>query len=200
MAVSPNFSIGHCMNEPKPAAGSLKSATGLEVPLRDPGYAALLAWAWPGLGHIYQRRYAKAVLFMACVLGTYFFGLALGEGKVVYASWNQTERRWQFALQAGVGLPAAPAVVQNIVVGRGGNPLLGGLMAPPRDHEELELWHLHLNQRFEMGTLYTVVAGLLNVLAIFDALWGPAGEGPPPKRKGPKGTGKPSGEEKPPAS
>jgi hypothetical protein len=25
-----------------------------------------------------------------------------------------------------------------------------------------------------MGTLYTVVAGILNVLAIFDALWGPA--------------------------
>ncbi len=165
------------MNEPKPAAGS--SASVLNVPLRDPGYAALLAWAWPGLGHLYQRRYAKAALFMVCVLGTYFFGLALGEGKVVYASWNQTERRWQFALQAGVGLPAAPAIVQNIIVRRGGEPLLGGIMAPPRSPQELAEWHLGLNQRFEMGTLYTVVAGLLNILAIFDALWGPAGEGPP---------------------
>jgi len=164
------------MEEPKPASAS---ATGLNVPLRDPGYAALLAWLWPGLGHFYQRRYAKGALFMVCVLATYFFGLALGEGKVVYASWNQTERRWQFALQAGVGLPAAPAVVQNLIVRRGGEPMLRGLMAPPRDAEQLADWHLTLNQRFEMGTLYTVVAGLLNILAIFDALWGPAGEGPP---------------------
>ena len=167
------------MNEPKPAPSPPK------VPLRDPGYAALLAWLWPGLGHIYQRRYTKAALFMGCVLATYFFGLALGEGKVVYASWNQTERRWQFALQAGVGLPAAPAIVQNIIVRRGGEPVLGGLMAPPRDAKQLAHWNLTLNQRFEMGTLYTVVAGLLNILVVFDALWGPAGE-PPPKSKSPK--------------
>ena len=165
------------MNDPKPAA-SPPSAPAADVPLRDPGYAALLAWLWPGLGHFYQRRYAKGALFMVCVLATYFFGLALGEGKVVYASWNQTERRWQFALQAGVGLPAAPAVIQNIVVRGGGEPMLRGLMAPPVDARQLADWHLHLNQRFEMGTLYTVVAGLLNILAVFDALWGPAGEGP----------------------
>lgn len=177
------------MNEPKPVAAS---APVPNVPLRDPGYAALLAWLWPGLGHIYQRRYAKAALFMACVLATYFFGLALGEGKVVYASWNQTERRWQFALQAGVGLPAAPAVVQNLLVRRGGQPMLGGLMAPPRDAHQLADWHLNLNQRFEMGTLYTVVAGLLNILAVFDALWGPAGESPP------KNKSKKSDSEKPP--
>jgi hypothetical protein len=69
----------------KPAA----APDSLEIDLREPNFAALLAWVWPGLGHIYQRRYAKGVLFMVCILGTYFFGLALGEGKVVYASWNQ---------------------------------------------------------------------------------------------------------------
>jgi hypothetical protein len=170
------------MNEPKPATPSPPAAT-LNVPLRDPGYAALLAWLWPGLGHFYQRRHAKGALFMVCVLATFFFGLALGEGKVVYAAWNRTEHRWQFALQAGVGLPAAPALVQNLIVRNGGEPLLRGLMAPPRDPEQLANWHLTLNQRFEMGTLYTVIAGLLNILAIFDALWGPAGEGPSKSKK-----------------
>jgi hypothetical protein len=111
---------------------------------------------------------------MVCILSTYFFGLALGEGKVVYASWNQVERRWQFPLQLGVGLPAAPAVVQSLAVRRGGDAaLFGGLMAPPRSQDELSQWHNTLNIRFELGTLYTMIAGLLNILAIWDAYAGP---------------------------
>lgn len=162
------------MSTAKPA-----SAEHPVVDLRDPGTAALLAWLWPGAGHLYQRRYAKGALYMICILGTYFFGLAIGEGKVVYAAWNPTDHRWQYALQAGVGLPAAPAIVQSAITRRGGEPILGGVMAPPRlgpfnQPVELAEWHKQLNQRFEMGTLYTVVAGILNVLAIFDALWGPA--------------------------
>ena len=59
----------------------------VEIDLRNPALAALLAWLWPGAGHLYQRRNIKGVLFMVCVLATYFFGLVLGEGHVVYASW-----------------------------------------------------------------------------------------------------------------
>ena len=164
----------------------------LEIDLREPSFAALLAWLIPGLGHLYQRRYAKGVLFLVCILSTYFFGLALGEGKVVYASWNQVERRWQFPLQLGVGLPAAPAVVQSLAVRRGGDvPLFGGLMDPPRSQDELSEWHNTLNIRFELGTLYTMIAGLLNILAIWDAYAGPVISEPgsgkergPPKDEG----------------
>lgn len=162
----------------------------MEINLRDPYLAALLAWLCPGAGHCYQRRYGKAILFAVCILGTYFFGLALGEGKVVYASWNQVERRWQYPLQMGVGLPSAVALVQRLRVNRDQAPLWGGLMAPPRSVSELSRWHYELSARFELGTLYTMVAGLLNVLAICDAFAGPmpghAGEGPRdgPTRKG----------------
>jgi hypothetical protein len=38
--------------------------------------------------------------------------------------------------------------------------------------------------RFELGTLYTMVAGLLNVLAIWDAYGGPV-IGEPGKERGP---------------
>jgi hypothetical protein len=147
--------------------------TGLDIDLRDPSFAALLAWLWPGAGHLYQRRTGKGLLFMVCILSTYFFGLALGEGKVVYASWNQVDRRWQYPLQLGVGLPAAPAIVQSVITRRGNPPILGGLMAPPRDQNILSRWHKDLNQRFEMGTLYCMIAGLLNILAIWDAYGGP---------------------------
>src|SRR5262245_30946368 len=162
----------------------------LEIDLRDPYLAALLAWLWPGAGHLYQRRYLKAALFAVCILTTYFFGLALGEGKVVYAAWNAADKRWQYPLQLGVGLPAAPALVQSVIVRRGGDPILGGLMRPPRppqflgDPGELGEWHKNLDMRFELGTLYTMIAGLLNILAIWDAFGGPV-IGQPGKERGP---------------
>ena len=39
--------------------------------------------------------------------------------------------------------------------------------------DELSLWQKRLGRRFEIGTLYTVIAGMLNVLVVFDALGGP---------------------------
>jgi hypothetical protein len=156
----------------------------IEIDLRDPHLAALCAWLWPGAGHLYQRRYMKGILFMACILTTYFFGLALGEGKVVYAAWNHVDKRWQYPLQLGVGLPAAPALVQSMAMRRG-EPILGGLMARPTDRDELANWHKRLNIRFEIGTLYTMVAGLLNILAVWDAYGGPVVSEPRKPERGP---------------
>ncbi|MHB8970294.1 MAG: DUF6677 family protein [Pirellulaceae bacterium] len=149
-----------------------------EIDLRQPGLAAFWAWLWPGAGHLYQRRYAKGILFMVCILSIYFYGLAMAGGHVVYASWNKSDRRWQYVCQVGVGLPALPALVQARRVARGGKPLLNGVMAPPRlepysNVDELSQWHLKYQLYFELGTLYTMIAGLLNVLAIYDAYAGP---------------------------
>jgi len=166
-------------SSPPPAAETL------EIDLRDPSLAAFLAWMLPGAGHFYQRRYAKGVLFLVCILGTYFFGLALGEGKVVYASWDQVDRRWQFPLQLGVGLPAAPALVQSMLHRRGSPPIMNGIMAPPGNPDTLAEWHKKLNLRFELGTLYTMVAGLLNILAIWDAFAGPVISEPSRNERGP---------------
>ncbi|HEV3023485.1 MAG TPA: DUF6677 family protein, partial [Pirellulales bacterium] len=60
---------------------------GQVVDLKDPIVAAVLAWLVPGLGHLYQGRMFKGVLFMVCLLGTFFFGLYLSNGRAVYASW-----------------------------------------------------------------------------------------------------------------
>ena len=53
-------------------------------------------------------------------------------------------------------------------------------MAPPKNvvsyespKDELAQWHLDYHSFFELGTLYTMIAGLLNVLAIYDAYAGP---------------------------
>lgn len=150
----------------------------IKIDLRQPGVAAVWAWLWPGAGHIYQGRYAKGILYMACILGTYFFGLGMGSGHVVYASFSKEDFRWHYVLQMGVGLPASPAIVQYLRQRNNMGPLFYDVMSPPvnvdpNNHDQLASWHEESHMFFELGTLYTVVAGLLNVLAIYDAYAGP---------------------------
>jgi len=193
------------MNEPpkKPAIPPVESLT---IDLRNPWIAGFLAWLWPGAGHLYQRRYGKGLLFMACILAIFFFGLVLGQGRVVYAMHPANQdpavgagfggiftkfaaiAPLPFWLQAGTGLPAMPAVVQRMRVKGGGQPLFNNWMAPPRTTQELNSWHRQLNQRFDMGVLYTMIAGILNFFAIWDACAGPAPSEPvdPKKKKDPK--------------
>jgi hypothetical protein len=64
---------------------------------------------------------------------------------------------------------------------RYGAPLLDPDPATPRGARlftrhptDLERAHERLGKNFELGVLYTMVAGLLNILAIYDALDGPA--------------------------
>lgn len=171
----------------------------VEIDLRNPILAALWAWLIPGAGHFYQRRYAKAVLYAVCILGTYFFGFFLGDGKVVYASFRRPDVRYPYLCQVFVGLPALPALVQrHRVLGSRPpqDPLWNGVMAPPRnvreqEADELASWHRRLKGRFELGTLYTMVAGLLNLLAIYDAYAGPVWMPPEDKAK----KGKPDSED-----
>ena len=160
------------------------------VELKDPALAALLAWLVPGLGHYYQGRVAKAILYFVCIMGTFAYGLYLGGspelgwGRSVYFSWRVSDRRWAYLCQLGVGLPALPALVQASRVHEGKEPLLGYFMAPPELSDAFDMYdqhppytldtlHAKLHRFFEFGTVYTMVAGLLNILAIYDAWSGP---------------------------
>ncbi len=46
--------------------------------------AAFLSYLVPGLGQITQGRVGKGVLFLVCLYGLFFYGLALGHGQNVY--------------------------------------------------------------------------------------------------------------------
>src|SRR4051794_19364173 len=96
--------------------------------------AAFLAWLVPGLGHIYQGRTAKGILYAVCILSLYFLGFVMGEGKIVYWRWvNPMQSPDKFCLhyvgQFFVGLPALPALIQSTLSHYGLSPLLGGFMA-----------------------------------------------------------------------
>lgn len=152
------------------------------VPLRNPYQAAFLAWLCPGLGHFYQGRTAKGWLYAISILSLYFVGFAMGEGKIVYWRWvsplSDPEHFSIYYLgQFFVGLPALPALIQGTLqYFDAGISILGGFMGPP-DQNILNGLHPRLGKLVEVGTIYTTVAGLLNVLAIYDAFEGPAYDG-----------------------
>lgn len=202
----------------------LENGESVRVDLRSPFLAAALGWLWPGAGHLYQRRYAKGMLFMVCVLSTYVFGLGIGHGRVVYASLKPegTTYRWQYLLQLQVGIPAFPAILQNFKTRNSGDPyfvlcerypadyggnqnlekdalkrrlrfqrippnqakveraLKDGFMAPPAGtftedrNDVVGQWVFELKHLFDLGTYYTVIAGILNLLVVYDAFVGPA--------------------------
>ncbi|NIP85438.1 MAG: hypothetical protein GTO03_07695 [Planctomycetales bacterium] len=181
------------------AENSPEAAAVEEVDLRDPLVAAGLALLWPGAGHLYQRRWAKGVLFSVCIVGTFLFGWDLGGQKVVYASWRSGDRRWPYLCQVWVGLPAWPALVQAAF----DQPLGDDFMRAPSlvrtrsdAPNELDLWHQQYHTKFEMGTVFTMIAGLLNILVIFDAAAGPVGSSPRPSavQRSPKRRKEPGGE------
>jgi hypothetical protein len=267
-----------------------------QVPLKDPKFAAFLAFLLPGLGHFYQRRYFKGVLYSVCILGTFFTGMRIGHGQVVYFNWQPSENRtYAYLCQFWVGTPALPALFQSqfrapegfspnyvprhfqasfegtleksgewdgivagtidlqpqqpdspriwsgkltgIVTTESGTIPIEGQVTPgslespikassrrklsggtfeghvagkpdqavsgqldgsvPRplwdwyevplqetrvndafgDQSELDRAHFELGSRFELGVVFTMIAGLLNILAIYDALEGPAYDG-----------------------
>lgn len=193
----------------------------IEIDLKDPRLAAFLAWLVPGLGHIYQGRTGKGILFSVCILGTFFYGMYIGSGRVVYASTTQPlmwkfpfvtskfAERWQYACQVGVGLAAMPAYVQTWRMESGKDPLFGldNFERPPRDvsqggpgngfisedqsdrshnvisADELSKWNYDYGEYFEIGTVFTVIAGLLNILVIYDAYGGPLIIPPPDEKQ-----------------
>lgn len=162
---------------------------GQRIDLRNRHLAAFLAWLVPGLGHMYQGRYTKGSLFFVCILSAWILGFALGGSTVVYASWQPGDKRWHFLLQAGAGAVAMPAIVQGNEMrkftdnrGRtkpGYEPWWNGFMAPPDrpvvegEPDLVAAWYATRGAGYEMGTWYTVIAGLLNILVIYDAYGGP---------------------------
>jgi len=164
---------------------------GQYIDLKNRPLAAFLAWLIPGAGHFYQGRRTKGAIYLVCILSAWILGFALGGGHVVYASWQPGDKRWHYLLQAGVGAAALPALVQgdrmrrqtdpfNGQTMKSYKPLWGGFMAPPirpvieDEADEVSAWYARRGAGYEMGTWYTVViAGLLNILVIYDAYGGP---------------------------
>jgi len=154
--------------------------------LKNPFVAGCFTWLVPGLGHFYQGRYPKALIFFFCIMSTFVAGCALGSSaevgiaRNVYWSWRPADIRYWWLAQTPLGVAAIPSWVQAWQINSGRSPLLGRFMAPPRLYHGDRLGMAppldEIRQKlplFELGTYLTVIAGLMNLLVIFDAVDGP---------------------------
>lgn len=151
--------------------------------------AGFLSYLVPGLGQIYQGRIGKGLLFLVCLYGMFFTGMAMGDWRNVYLPdtahvngpawlpvpvanlWN----RLHFAGQFWIGVAAWPAVYQYWTFGREHKEgtLLGNFERTPSE-DELNRLQREGDKSWDLGWVYTVIAGVLNILVIYDAFAGPA--------------------------
>jgi hypothetical protein len=177
-----------------PPPGSPPPAGSLPPRPLDP-WGALLGFLVPGLGQIYQGRIGKGILFFVCLYGLFFYGMYLGSWKNVYIpsiaqttepwennSWHITiaplanlSNRLQYAGQFWIGIAAWPAVWQYARFdGRQDrDPIFGTFERTPPDEVTNALIR-NGDKTWDLGWVYTVIAGVLNILVIYDALAGPA--------------------------
>jgi hypothetical protein len=158
------------------------------TPRQLDAWAALLSYLVPGLGQIYQGRVGKGILFLVSLHVLFFYGMWLGEFRNVYLPHTDTrqnvvftstvladvENRLHFAGQFFIGVAAWPALIQYYSDPNADkHPILGSWQRAPRV-EELNSLQRNGDKRWDLGWVYTVIAGVLNILVIYDALAGPA--------------------------
>lgn len=154
--------------------------------------AAVLSYLVPGLGQIVQGRVGKGLLFLVCIYFLFFFGMYLGDWKNVYLTFEDPGAqagqfgggrhrttdlllRVHYYGQFWVGIAAWPAIYQyaRYDPNKDADPLLGTFQRVPKEDEVNEL-QVNGDKTWDLAWVYTVIAGVLNVLVIYDALAGPA--------------------------
>jgi len=120
--------------------------------------AFFLGWLVPGAGHFYVGRRGKALLFFILLMSTFFAGWVMGDFRNVYFA------RLRFAVlgQLGLGLPTLVISHKSMLSSLGQTfgksaSLTFGLSSS----EFLPL--------YDVGTIYTVVPGLLNLVVALNA-------------------------------
>jgi hypothetical protein len=159
---------------------------------REPSTAAaVLSYLIPGLGQLYQGRYGKGILFMISLLGMFMLGQAMGEWQNVFVprETGQGQRgnllqslitRWHYAGQFWIGVAAWPALGHYFGIIPDRNPdqpdetesFLHVYQRAP-DERKLNNFLVNSDKTPDLGWVYTVVAGMLNILVIYDAYAGP---------------------------
>jgi hypothetical protein len=161
-------------------------------PVKFDPLAALLSFVVPGLGQVYQGRVGKGLLFFGGLYLLFFYGMWMGQWRNVWlpdadnlpaaqfggsnlegvakAMWY----RPQFLGQFWIGAAAWPAAYQYAAYDgtKDAGPIFGKFERTP-DEKELNDLQRNGNKRWDLGWVYTVIAGVLNLLVIYDALAGP---------------------------
>src|SRR5690349_14838633 len=115
---------------------------------------ALLAWLWPGAGHLMLGQKRRGLYIMFGVLFLFFSGLLIGG----LDSVDRKDDRLWFLAQGLCGPIALAADYLN-----------QGWVKHLPDVERYPT--VGINKPNEMGTLFSALAGLMNLIVILDAMF-----------------------------
>jgi len=108
--------------------------------------AGLLAWVFPGLGHVFLGRRGKGLVLMGSILVLFVMGVLMDSRLQLHLGLEDPLALLFSAAQMGIG---APYVIARLL------GFEAGLVTSPT---------------YEYGNTFTAVAGLLNILVVLDAL------------------------------
>ncbi|MBL7133112.1 MAG: hypothetical protein ISS78_03355 [Phycisphaerae bacterium] len=150
-----------------------------------PYLAAILAWLVPGAGHIYIGRRARGIIILVTIAATFWTGVAFG-GVMTVDYHNQ---RWWFVAEMGAGIHGlASWYRQDVVYEKLRADMLNdrqfrSQLASSQSRADLSLLHqTYMDKVMQAGGValvaptetiaraYSGIAGLLNVMCIFDVL------------------------------
>jgi hypothetical protein len=138
----------------------------------------LLTWLVPGLGHFVQGHRGLAVVFFLAISLPYFTGLAIGG---VTNSVNPRTNRWLFLAELGIGGYTVPAYFASQAIEQQILDDLGFAESPDptRSAQQRDAYQTWVEARApyvayypesDIAVIYLATAGLLNILAILDAI------------------------------
>ncbi len=163
----------------------------MSQPTKIDPLAGILSYLVPGLGQICQGRIGKGLLFLVILLGMFHLGQAMGSWQNVYMSkpdpaqpgphvggLGSLPARYQYAGQFWIGVAAWPAFAQYMdwPIPLEGEFWKNYQRGPREDHDFIQINDTikRSDKTPDLGWVYTVIAGMLNVLVIYDAVAGPA--------------------------
>jgi hypothetical protein len=165
------FSIRHSAFDIQPSAftlctpldGGIHTMTRRKKSLPNPAVTLLLACAVPGAGHVYLGRAKRGLIIFVTVAALFWSGVAIGGVMTV----DPQSDRWWFIAQMFTGS-------HGLVAWQREKKTVQKLMAPAGSEtldQRLIQAKIHLSGQAEtIARAYSGVAGLMNLMCIFDAL------------------------------
>ncbi len=151
----------------------------------------VLAWIIPGAGHVYLGRKVRGVILFVTITSTFWAGIAIGGVMTVDSRYES----WWFAAQSLTGVNGLVSWYRQdaeykALAKDSKNRLFNTKSTGRPGVRQLEIDHKFQQKGLVLATpgegiarAYTGIAGMLNLLCIFDAaLLGMMGVGGEPKR------------------
>jgi hypothetical protein len=137
--------------------------------------AGALTWAIPGLGHFVLGHRGLAVVFFVAISLTYWTGIALGG---LLDSVNFRTNQWLALSAFGIGGYATPCAIYSQrldreTLAKAGMPTRGTVRMDAetqRAYLEARAPYASFYPGSDVSQIYVAAAGLLNLLAILDAV------------------------------